>query len=588
MVSARRPVASIRAVTRAFCALRFSRRRSAVTRSVSSSASEWPYSTLRLSACRRRSASRNRAAASASRSASVAALVSRGLRATIRPAISAARRASATAGMARSTIVVWAVSTSLRIHHPTPPEASDSTAIPAKARNSLVAMPNFIEATPVRTRKSRRSRAADADSLALAMKIGEICALCRESSPYRDSVGAMARLVGLRVAAALAGMALAIGAGAEEPVWELETWEVPYDYTSRSRPVRYEPLERATRKWRICASYPHLKDSYWLSVNYGMVLEAETARGGAPGGGSGGVSQPRPSDRPGKGLYRRGDRHPGGWDRELRGPDPDGARDRPAHAGDGGRERHRGPRHQRQDRGVLDHHGKQHRGVPGAPAPQGVGAGQGGLVPRPQRVGLGAVRRSRIPRSPRGELGGDCRHQVRGHRERDPAHPARRGPRGTARRGLHRRQRGDGGGGGERASRTRMAGPRSGSLPTTSPTRSTAASSAGAYRLRPRTFRSSRVAWASSRRCACSKAGSTSFTSGRRYDSWISTTWTSSAPGRPSPRPRSPRGSSSNRAPEVGSSAAGQFTTGLRSDNGVGARLPVSDPARSAVPETSS
>ena len=30
-----------------------------------------------------------------------------------------------------------------------------------------------------------------------------------------------------------------------------------------------------TRKWRICASYPHLKDSYWLSVNYGMVLEAE-------------------------------------------------------------------------------------------------------------------------------------------------------------------------------------------------------------------------------------------------------------------------------------------------------------------------
>ena len=25
---------------------------------------------------------------------------------------------------------------------------------------------------------------------------------------------------------------------------------------------------------RSCASYPHLKDSYWLSVNYGMVEEA--------------------------------------------------------------------------------------------------------------------------------------------------------------------------------------------------------------------------------------------------------------------------------------------------------------------------
>lgn len=26
---------------------------------------------------------------------------------------------------------------------------------------------------------------------------------------------------------------------------------------------------------KICAIYPHLKDSYWLSVNYGMVSEAE-------------------------------------------------------------------------------------------------------------------------------------------------------------------------------------------------------------------------------------------------------------------------------------------------------------------------
>ena len=85
----------------------------------------------------------------------------------------------------------------------------------------------------------------------------------------------MPRRIRSRAAAALASMVLALGAGAEEPVWELETWAVPYDYTSRSRPVRYVPLERATKKWRICASYPHLKDSYWLSVNYGMVLEAE-------------------------------------------------------------------------------------------------------------------------------------------------------------------------------------------------------------------------------------------------------------------------------------------------------------------------
>ena len=88
-------------------------------------------------------------------------------------------------------------------------------------------------------------------------------------------MGRVARLVGPWMMAALAWLFPAFHAGADTPVWELETWEVPFDYSSPSRPVRYEPVERASKKWRICASYPHLKDSYWLSVNYGMVLEAE-------------------------------------------------------------------------------------------------------------------------------------------------------------------------------------------------------------------------------------------------------------------------------------------------------------------------
>ena len=88
-------------------------------------------------------------------------------------------------------------------------------------------------------------------------------------------MGSTACRLGLWVTAALAWLVPVLGSGAQEPVWELETWQVPFDYSSPSRAVRYEPLERATRKWRICASYPHLKDSYWLSVNYGMVLEAE-------------------------------------------------------------------------------------------------------------------------------------------------------------------------------------------------------------------------------------------------------------------------------------------------------------------------
>ncbi|MEM7171600.1 MAG: TMAO reductase system periplasmic protein TorT [Pseudomonadota bacterium] len=64
------------------------------------------------------------------------------------------------------------------------------------------------------------------------------------------------------------------GQSAEPPSWNLEVWSKPLDFQSPSEVVTYQPLAKAEKKWRICASYPHLKDSYWLSVNYGMVEEA--------------------------------------------------------------------------------------------------------------------------------------------------------------------------------------------------------------------------------------------------------------------------------------------------------------------------
>lgn len=36
-------------------------------------------------------------------------------------------------------------------------------------------------------------------------------------------------------------------------------------------------MAKAAKHWKICASYPHLKDSYWVSVNYGMVEQAKAA-----------------------------------------------------------------------------------------------------------------------------------------------------------------------------------------------------------------------------------------------------------------------------------------------------------------------
>ncbi|MBT3558591.1 MAG: TMAO reductase system periplasmic protein TorT [Rhodospirillales bacterium] len=64
-------------------------------------------------------------------------------------------------------------------------------------------------------------------------------------------------------------------ARANDSPWQLETWQTPYDYQSPSSVIQYAPLEKSSQKWRLCASYPHLKDAYWLSVNYGMVEEAK-------------------------------------------------------------------------------------------------------------------------------------------------------------------------------------------------------------------------------------------------------------------------------------------------------------------------
>jgi periplasmic protein TorT len=69
------------------------------------------------------------------------------------------------------------------------------------------------------------------------------------------------------VVAGLAGPALA-------EVWQLEARAVPFDDASAAVPVAYRAFDHASRPWRFCVLYPHLKDAYWLSVNYGMVEEA--------------------------------------------------------------------------------------------------------------------------------------------------------------------------------------------------------------------------------------------------------------------------------------------------------------------------
>lgn len=59
--------------------------------------------------------------------------------------------------------------------------------------------------------------------------------------------------------------------------WKLYNWEPAFDYGIAPKLIDYEPVEKAKKPWLICVSFPHLKDSYWISVNYGMVEQAKRA-----------------------------------------------------------------------------------------------------------------------------------------------------------------------------------------------------------------------------------------------------------------------------------------------------------------------
>ncbi len=80
--------------------------------------------------------------------------------------------------------------------------------------------------------------------------------------------------LGLIVAAAVAAFGPGSAANEVPDDWPVDTWSPPFSYNGLETHVAYAPLAHAAKPWRICASYPHLKDSYWLSVNYGMVEHA--------------------------------------------------------------------------------------------------------------------------------------------------------------------------------------------------------------------------------------------------------------------------------------------------------------------------
>lgn len=84
----------------------------------------------------------------------------------------------------------------------------------------------------------------------------------------------------VRTALAAAG-ALALGfaaTGTQAKEWypfPVQVWDPPFNMDSPRKDVDYTPLDKAAQKWDICVSFPHMKDAYWLAVDYGVVAEAQ-------------------------------------------------------------------------------------------------------------------------------------------------------------------------------------------------------------------------------------------------------------------------------------------------------------------------
>lgn len=79
-------------------------------------------------------------------------------------------------------------------------------------------------------------------------------------------------IVASSIIALAAGTALAAG---EWYPFKVEVWDPPFNMASPRKTMDYVPLEKAEKKWDICVSFPHMKDSYWIAVDYGVVEESK-------------------------------------------------------------------------------------------------------------------------------------------------------------------------------------------------------------------------------------------------------------------------------------------------------------------------
>lgn len=57
--------------------------------------------------------------------------------------------------------------------------------------------------------------------------------------------------------------------------YKAEETTPPFSADGKVSPVEYVPLDKASKPWKLCVSFPHMKDAYWLGVDYGVIEEAK-------------------------------------------------------------------------------------------------------------------------------------------------------------------------------------------------------------------------------------------------------------------------------------------------------------------------
>ncbi|WP_378941815.1 TMAO reductase system periplasmic protein TorT [Mesorhizobium sp. ANAO-SY3R2] len=84
-------------------------------------------------------------------------------------------------------------------------------------------------------------------------------------------------MTGLLRTLALALSATVISAGAANAAdwWPFKIAAAKDGDLKSVQDIEYTPLEKAEKPWNLCVLYPHLQDSYWVSVNYGLIEEAK-------------------------------------------------------------------------------------------------------------------------------------------------------------------------------------------------------------------------------------------------------------------------------------------------------------------------